>query len=226
MDRLKEMIVGLGVAPGEEAENVLFLLAESERKFYSNHTWREAVIRRGTLSASERFVDLIANGAFNDAGVDSWDIAREVGGLISTHTQLRARVYQLLEEGAPTPGLALLVRAVEEDPDADGLLLLAKLEMGGKGQFISRRAIENVVTEHVPSEGWKGVYEINPVPAIKLRQKLLAMTTDGGLTDTAARCLNQIDKIRDDHGTPDSEPRHPDLKSGKPWPILVADLDE
>ncbi len=39
--------------------------------------------------------------------------------------------------------------------------------------------------------------------------------------DVATRYLNQIDKIRDDYGSPDSELRHPDLASGKPWPIMM-----
>jgi len=105
------------------------------------------------------------------------------------------------------------------------LLLLIKIETEHKRSFISWRAIENVVTEHRPSENWKGAYEVVPVPAVELRRKLLAMTTDRGPTDAAARCLNQIDKIRDDYGTPDSEPRHPDLASGKPWPIMMPDPD-
>jgi len=35
--------------------------------------------------------------------------------------------------------------------------------------------------------------------------------------------LNLIDKTRDDYGTPESEPRHPDLASGKAWPITTLD---
>jgi hypothetical protein len=77
-----------------------------------------------------------------------------------------------------------------------------------------------VVTEHVPAEGWKGVYNVVPVAAPKLRKTLLAMTTDGGAMDVAARYLSAIDEIRDEHSAPLTEPRHPDLASGKPWPIL------
>ena len=110
--------------------------------------------------------------------------------------------------------------------DARGLLLLIKFEKEFKRSFISWRTIENVVTEHVPSENWNGVYEVVPVPVVELRRKLLGMTTDGGPTDAAARCLNQIDKIRDKYGTPNSELRHPDLASGKPWPIMMPDPDD
>jgi len=226
VERLEEMIAFFGTAPGYDAENVLFQLAEADPKLYANHTWRTAIMHRGTLSAGRQLVDLAANGAFESKGTDIWYMARQLGGLIAEHGQLRAHVYQLLKDVATTPGLALLAQAVAENPDADGLVLLIKIEMEHKPSFISGRTIEKVVTEHVPSENWKGAYNVIPVPAVELRQKLLAMTTDCGPTDVAARCLNQIDKIRDDYGRPDSEPRHPDLASGKHWPIMMPDLSK
>ena len=225
VDRLEEMIAGFGTAPGDDAENALFQLAEANPKLYANHTWRDASIRRGTLSAARRFVDLVANGAFTAGGTDSWNMARQLGGFMGEHPELRTHVYELLKVGATKPGLALLAQAVAKNPDVDGLLLLIKIETEHKSSFISWRTIEHLVTEHVPSEDSKGAYEVIPVPAVELRRKLLALTTDGGPMDAAARCLNQIDKIRDDYGTPDSEPRHPDLASGKRWPIMIPGLD-
>lgn len=220
-DRLEELIISFGTAPGDDAENVLFQLAEANPKLYANHVWRDAAIRRGTLSAARRFVDLAANGTFEGMGTDNWHMARQLAGLIGGDFELRTHVYQLLKDGATTPGLALLGQAVAEDPDTDGLLLLIKIEIEHSCSFISWRTIKNVVTEQVPSENWKGAYEVVPVPAVELRRNLLAMTRDGGPTDVAARCLNEIDEIRDRYGTPDSEPRHPDLASGKPWPIIL-----
>jgi hypothetical protein len=88
---------------------------------------------------------------------------------------------------------------------------------------MGRQAVESAVTEHLPAENWKGAYDIVPVPAAELRRKLLAMTDGGGLDDPAARCLNLIDKLRDAYGAPESEPRHPDLASGRTWPILTHD---
>lgn len=221
MDPLEGLIETLGAAPGDDAEKVLFQFAEGDPKLYANHAWRDAAIRRGTLSAARRLADLAAHGAFEGKGTDHWHMAHQLAGLISEYSELRAHVYQLLKDSATTPGLALLGQTVAETPDADGLQLLIKIEIEYKRSFISWRTIEKVVTEHVPSENWKGAYDIVPVPAIELRRKLLAMTTDGGDTDVAARCLRQIDEIRDDYGTPDSEPRHPDLASGKPWPIIL-----
>jgi hypothetical protein len=228
LDRLEEMIAELGMAPSDDAENVLFQLAEADPNLYANHAWRDAAVGRGTLSAGRRVVDLAANGAFDNKGSDRWHMGQQLAGLIREYPEMRAHVYQLLKSlknGATTPGLGMLAQAVAEAPDADGLLLLIDIEMEHKRSFISWRMIENLVTEHVPAENWEGAYNVVPVPAVELRRKLLGMTTDGGSMDAAARWLNQIDKVRDDYGTPDSEPRHPDLASGKPWPIMRHDPD-
>jgi hypothetical protein len=114
---------------------------------------------------------------------------------------------------------------VSETVDPDSLLLLVELENTLQQQFVSRRTIQGAITDHVPSEQWKGAFDVIPMPATELRAKLLAMTTDGGKTDAAARTLRAIQNCRDDYGAPEDEPRHPDLASGRPWPILTPDPD-
>ena len=136
----------------------------------------------------------------------------------------RARVYALLREPSPK-NFDVLARAVAADADTEGLLLLVELENKSKRSLISRRPIEGAVTEHVPSEHWKGPFDVLPVSAADPRSKLLALTTDGGVYDTAARVLTQIDKVRDDYGPAEGEPRHPNLAAGRPWPIMAPDPD-
>jgi len=225
-DALEDMLAAFGLAPGDGAENVLFQFAEADPRLYAHGVWRDAVIRRGTLSAATRFVDLAAQSIFNGkGGRDQWHMSTRLAGLIGEHADLRAHVYDLLKNGPTSTGLALLAQAVAENPDADGLLLLVRSEIEHKRAFASWHTIQSVVTKRVPTENWKGAYNVLAVPAAELRRKLLAMTTDGSPTDAAARCLNIIDKIRDDYGTPASELRHPDLASGKAWPILRPDPD-
>lgn len=130
-----------------------------------------------------------------------------------------------MSRGPSTRGLAIAAHAVAENPDEDGLLLLAKFEKELEAPFIGPRTVEQVVTEHVPAEDWAGAYNVVPVYAEGLRQKLLALTTDGGPADVVARLLHEIDWIRDEYGVPDAELRHPDLASGKPWPIMQTDPD-
>jgi hypothetical protein len=221
---LEEMVGALADAPSGETEEVMFKLAEEDPRFYLNERWRTTALRYGTPSSARRIVDLTVSGALDGAGHD-WHLARELGSLIVTHPDLRPHVYNLLKNGPTTQGLAILARAVAESPDEDGLLLLVRFEKELKGAFLAGQTIERLVTAHVPASDWAGAYNVVPVPAGSLRQKLLALTTDGGPADAAARWLRQIDWIRDEHGMPEAEPRHPDLASGMPWPIMRPDPD-
>lgn len=103
--------------------------------------------------------------------------------------------------------------------------MLIDFEMKTGRSFISWQSIPSAVTERFPTENWAGAYNVVPVPATELRRKLLAKTGGGGKDDPAARCLNFTDKLRDNYGAPEPEPRHPDLASGRPWPILPPDPD-
>ena len=222
---LEEMVGALADAPSDEAEEVLFRLAEEDPGFYLNERWRATAFQFGTPSSARRIVDLTAMGAFDGKTTDEWHLARELGSLIATPPDLRAHVYGLLKDGPTTRGLTILAHAVAENPDEDGLLLLVRFEKELKRAFVGWKTVELVVTEDVPAEGWTGAYNIVPVPAGALRQKLFALTTDGGPKDAAARWLRQVDEHRDEHGMPEAEPRHPDLASGKPWPIMQPDPD-
>lgn len=166
-----------------------------------------------------RLIDLVAKGSFKNSSVNSWHFAQQLAAVLSEYPDLRQHAYKLLKDGASTPGLGMLARAVAESPDEEGLMVLMQCEQKGRS-FREWRTLEKVVTEHIPVEGYQGAYNVSPVPVTALRRRLIAMTTDGGYTDIAARWLNDINEIRDEHGLPEGEPRHPDLASGKPWPII------
>src|SRR6266404_5028699 len=62
-------------------------------------------------------------------------------------------------------------------------------------------------------------------PSGRTAQETARDDDEGGADDAAARCLNLIDRVRDTYGAPESEPRHSDLASGRPWPIMAPDPD-
>src|SRR5207244_2040227 len=142
--------------------------------------WRNAVLRRGTLSAARRFIDLTAQGMFSGKSADDWQIARQISGLMHQYSELREHVYAILKDEPNSPGCTLLARAVSENPDTKGLLLLINFESEHKQSFMSWRTIESVVTEHVPTTGWNGSYSVVPAPAAELRKNLLAMVATAG----------------------------------------------
>jgi hypothetical protein len=36
----------------------------------------------------------------------------------------------------------------------------------------------------------------------------------------AGACLTAIDELRDEYGPAGLEPRHPNIKTGRPWPVV------
>ena len=219
---LEEVFDGLAKSPSEGTEDVFFKLAEDDPRFYEDRRWLAAARTLGTVSAARRLIDLMANGTLQGKEANDWLSTRELGTLIEKFPEVRRHVYGLLKDGADSGPLVPLARAVLENPDAEGLLLLVDFENRHKRWVVGWSAIEKVVTEHVPDKNWNNAYNIVPVPTTDLRRNLLARVTDGCPTDAAARCLNIIDTIRDEYGVPSSEPRHPDIERGKPWPIMTG----
>ena len=216
---LEGLLDALGHAPGDDGEEVLFALGEGDPRLYAERAWFEAAIGRGTLSSATRLIDLAAQGAFNREGsLSDYDVCRRLAPLLGEHDQLRTKVYGLLEGERRLAGTKLLAQTVAENPDVKGLMVLIDLKHT-RGR-IPWLAIERVLTERVPAADQVGTFEVLPVPAGEVRRQLLARTTDGGSDDLCARYLDEVDRFRDELGTPESEPRHPDIASGKAWPIL------
>ena len=219
---LEGLLEALGHAPGDDAEEVLFALGEGDPRLYAERAWMEAALRRGTVSSATRLIDLAAQGAFNRKGsLTERDVYMRLASLLGEHDQLRAKVYGLLEGEAGLPGRKLLAQTMAENPDVEGLMLLIDLDIEHRHGRARWLAIERVLTERVPIEDQEGTFSVLPIPAGEVRRQLLARTADGGPDDICARYLNEIDEFRDQFGTPESEPRHPDLASGMAWPILA-----
>lgn len=219
--RLRRLLNAFVHAPGAEAEGALFDLAVADPRLYEDHNWRDAVANRNTLTAASKMVELIANGTVRGDGSPShWSIVHYLGRIIRLHASIRSDIYERLRRGPVTDTLRPLAQAVAEHPDEEGLLLLVQLEIERKRRFVYGRTVEQVATNRVAAEDWEGAYTIASVPIPETRRSLLAMVTTGSADDPAAACLSMIDDVRDEYGTPEGEERHPDLASGKPWPIF------
>ncbi len=114
---LEEVVGALQYAPGDDAEDALFQLAENEPQLYSSREWRDSVCGRGTMSAASRLVDLIAGGVLDraDRGGAS-DMSRRLASLMDQYSELRLRVYRTLASVPPPPGLSVLAQAVGSCP--------------------------------------------------------------------------------------------------------------
>lgn len=220
---IEPMLRAFVFALDDNTANTLFELAKLERQLYGWRAWHEAVAACETSPAGRGLVDLVIGRAFQDIGREERD------GLIDSlvesmreHVEVRKYVYDRLSAATEWVGETLLALAVAENPDEQGFWILFRQESVHGARFITNLTIEKLLTTSTPVDAKRGVSSIDPSPAILLRRGLLARVTDGGPSDLAARYLREVDEIRSIYGAPDSEPRHPDIASGKPWPIVAA----
>jgi hypothetical protein len=140
------------------------------------------------------------------------------------HADFRAEVYQRYESAPGKQGNATLEDAIAEASDPDGVLVLVRsYALRGKPfDSILYAAIRHVAVGERPSADWVGANEVFSVPIPELRKKLFAMIKDNTAEmRLAVACLTASDELRDDYGQAESEPRHPDIDSGRPWPLPV-----
>lgn len=122
----------------------------------------------------------------------------------------------------PIGWLANSSRILAELGDADAVLALVRAYAASGRCFdgLLQNAIREAALSKEPAADWAGAYELHPAPLPELRKTLFAMTQDDSLTTAALAkaCLEAIDELRDEYGSSEFEPRHPDVESGRPFP--------
>ncbi|MYA89892.1 MAG: hypothetical protein F4X97_15815 [Boseongicola sp. SB0662_bin_57] len=222
---LEGMIRSLALDPQEDCQSVLVKLAENDPYLLDDYQWRKSTMSIEGETAARRIVELVLSGKLKETSRSHMRLPEELARLLRDNPETHALVRDLLREGPQTVEQALLAHSLAECSTHEDVVLLVKCEVATKRSFLGPRTVEAAVTARVLSHEWQGVFSVIPVQSTQLRKELLALTVDGGKDDCAARCLTEIDKIRDMHGAPESEPRHPDLSSGRSWPILSPDPD-
>ena len=83
-------------------------------------------------------------------------------------------------------------------------------------------ALRNAALGRRSVEGWTAnAYEVFSVSLADLRRELFGVALAKDAQSLLAEaCLVEIEELRDEHGRVDDEPRHPDISSGQPWPII------
>jgi hypothetical protein len=227
--RLRRLLSALGHAPSPEAEHVLNLLPHKDARFLNERDWLAALDQHGTLSAARMLLELICGGTFasRPGGMDTWTLSDRLAGAMRAHADFRAEVYQRYERVPAGPDKAILEHAIAEVPDADNVFIMVRsYAVEGKPfDGLLHSAIRHVAVGQRPSTDWAGANEVFSVPIPELRKRLFAMT-NGNTAERrlAVECLNTIDELRDDYGAAESEPRHPDIDSGRPWPLEAGQL--
>ena len=227
IDRIAPLVSNLIYSASVGTEDALFAIAELEPNIIREHSWYTAACELRSESAALRLVALTAaeHAKGSKSSVGTWRWGEDLGELMKAFPGVRRDIYARLAGADLTAGTRQLAEAVSNALDADGLFLLMTLERRWHIRLLSYHTIRDIVTVQVPDPDWSNAFSIHSVAAADLRRRLLADASDGGSDDQAARALNAIDEMRDEYGRAIDEPRHPDLASGRAWPILAPDPD-
>jgi hypothetical protein len=85
------------------------------------------------------------------------------------------------------------------------------------------RAVEAAAVDKVPIAEGSNSYSIYPAPVGGLRKALFDLLNGSPREAAIAKkCLEAIDRLRDEHGIAADDARHPDVMSERPWPPEAA----
>jgi hypothetical protein len=225
---LERVISALGEAPGEEAQRALQELMRRHPQMVFQQDWVRAIVKRGTRSAAIMLMDFAASGGAGRGGGagDAHWMASELLGLIQRYPDLKAEVMRRYEAGGNGSGQAMFEYVLAElgDPEAVLTLVRAYAAVGRGFDGLLQRAIHEAALSKEPAADWVGACELHPVPLLELRKTFFAMMQHGSARAAALAeaCLADIDGLRDEYGASEFEPRHPDVESGQPWPVVAA----
>lgn len=221
--RLRSMLSALSYAPSSEAEHVLKELPRRDAAFLNDHDWLSALEQRSPVAAARTLLEFISDGTLSAAHVrDRWWLTRKLGRAMQEDEDFRVDVYREYDSASGGIATELLEGAIAESADETGVLVLVQ-NHANRGEPYSGRleaGIRHAVVGERQSQDWAGASELFGIAVPSLRKKLFEMIQGDGLkAQLAWRALTHIDELRDEYGTVESEPRHPDIESGRPWPI-------
>lgn len=222
--QLRGLLSALGASAEPDVEDVLLQFATLIPGLAQQYEWLAALRTRGTDSSGRALLQLLRDGAFDDPGHrDIEALGAYLAQLAKNHIEFRAEMLGLLEHLDEGILAAAIERALLMLSDTESILSLvryyARTGRSGDGLYMS---IRKIAVDERPSAQLSGAVTLFPVPVDDLRRRLfslaLTQTSEAGV---ARQCLALIDGMRDDYGYPESEARHPDIRSGQPWPLLA-----
>jgi len=223
--RLRGLLSALAHSPSAEAEAVLMSLPRKNADFLGEYDWLGALDKRGLVVAGRTLLQFICEGAYaaKPGRVDAWTLSRKLAAAMRTDGSFRAEVYQRYEGDTCGAGCDIVEMAIAEAADEAGALLLVRNYARREKPFpgVLPTAIRHVAVGERASEDWAGATVSFGVDVAGLRKELFGMISgEASKAKLAKECLTAVDELRDEYGPPESEPRHPDIGSARPWPVV------
>lgn len=221
-NNLDRVVVALGfAAEAGGAYKTLLALAEIIPGLDTVYSYAGTLVRMDSLEAVNPLVSLsfdpkrsasLGHGFFNESNLLA-------AGLVKHPVAKRDFLARLMK--TPPSIAPIHARVLAEVVDQQDVLSLLPYCAPDGGDLISQ-ALENAVRDlAVVNRSIEGTnaYEREPSDLSWLRSNLFRLYLEQKPSARfAVKLLGVIDRQRDEYGRPSSEPRHPDIETGRPWP--------
>jgi hypothetical protein len=223
--RLRGFIGALGSSPFHESERVLMDLARRDPDVLSDYQWMTAIGKRDTETIGELLLGILAEVSGQVRDARRLDMHRQIAALSKRHPALRTAVHRQYRDSPPGTLRSILEMTIAEDASDDGIMTLVAVN-ASEGRHLRATslpsALQNLLVGRRNSSSFRGMQEMYGLPAGDIRRRLFYVVLTGTPAEVslATSCLDEIDEIIDRYGAGESDRRHPDITTGKPWPSL------
>ncbi len=223
-ERFERVVHAVAAIPGEDGERLLSELARRQGSIAPGYTWLKAILSRDTASSTELFITLYAEGCFNtDRGsLDGWHAAKELAPYLNSYQEVMERFRNLYEADTNPSVIGLFENVVCNTGGPPNLIAMIDKYVDLKRPFdgMLTEAAKRVGLRHEPIQDNPHYYEVFAVSVSDVRRELFGMIDSCGVrSEIALKCLNVLDMVRDEYGLAENDSRHPDISSGRPWPL-------
>jgi hypothetical protein len=228
---LRELVTALGYSQSNDAFEFLLELARTGQNRFKAiaREWIEAMARLDTPESKQvllSFVDPDIAQLGVEQHFENYNRERLASHIVEigrAESRVRERLYLLCGRELSSAMRLLLAEVIVGLATSDALVAGLDLIRDRSDPAIPYHLTtfhENVFLEHRPS-GTGGWFTRVPRNANEIRRRLFEMLlNDDTRTHSAWAFLGQIETWRLEYGRPSSEPRHPSIDSGEPWPPI------
>jgi hypothetical protein len=224
--QFRDLVTALGHTRSEAVVPFLTNLARGEGGLQNmDDTWIEALGRLNVPAARRvllSFIDPEIPWVGVNITIDYRNgerFAAYIGEWARQDLALKKRLIGL-SETTLTPMQMQLLPAIYSQIGCDDAMLAGVNLLQGPMSLYGDRGLETLFLERRPY-GSSGSFVFVPRNAGQVRAKLFQMVlSDPTRRKTAFSILGQVEVWRIEHGRPNSEPRHPMIESGQPWPPI------
>jgi hypothetical protein len=234
---LQGLVAALGYSRCHEALGFLIEMAKVEEKRLDGIAgdWIDALANLGTPEAIRTLLSFVDPDIEQPNLTLRFDyfhqerLASRIANIAGADPSVRDHLFLLCTRKLPPQMRVLLADSVTRLGTRDAMFAGLNLMQDDATPSIPPaliRNLETVFVERRPYGGSENTYTLEPRSANDIRSRLFEMVMSGEARKNSAwRLLAQIESWRIEYGRPTTEPRHPNIDSGIPWPPtnLLAD---